>query len=205
MAKDEEKGPDEGWSRRRVQRWTLPKRRTALRGGASSRAKRRLRRRPRGSTGLTVAEVEEWRERFLPRPRTPTALPPCETKKASGKRPSKKLKQKVGELVLENDVLKEAVKPLPPFRTWDVRRVREAMPGLSRADRVRTSPRPALVDASRNREKVPGLRRRGRAPGGSEFVALSSCTRRYGYRLLWAMLRKDGVRTRQPQGRVQNP
>ncbi len=50
----------------------------------------------------------------MPRPRTPCA-PTRETKKASGEEAIKKLKQKVGELVLENDVLKEAVKPYLPF------------------------------------------------------------------------------------------
>jgi transposase-like protein len=61
---------------------------------------------------LTVAEVEEWRDRFLlgaenalrSRPKDEEALRDEELKK---------LKQKVGELVLDNDILKEALKGRP--------------------------------------------------------------------------------------------
>jgi transposase-like protein len=61
---------------------------------------------------LTVAEVEEWRDRFLlgaenalrSRPKDEEALRDEEIKK---------LKQKVGELVLDNDILKEALKGRP--------------------------------------------------------------------------------------------
>jgi transposase-like protein len=61
---------------------------------------------------LTVAEVEEWRDRFLlgaenalrARPKDEEALRDEELKK---------LKQKVGELVLDNDILKEALKGRP--------------------------------------------------------------------------------------------
>ena len=59
--------------------------------------------------GLTVAEFEDWQERFLSgaedslraKPRDDEAL------KEEGRR---RLKQKVGELVMDNDILKEAVK-----------------------------------------------------------------------------------------------
>jgi len=62
--------------------------------------------------GLTVAEVEEWRDRFLlgaenalrARPKDEDALKDEQIKK---------LKQKVGELVLDLDVLKEASKDRP--------------------------------------------------------------------------------------------
>jgi hypothetical protein len=64
---------------------------------------------------LTGAEVEEWRDRFLlgaenalrARPKDDDALKDEQIKK---------LKQKVGELVLDLDVLKEASKerPFPP-------------------------------------------------------------------------------------------
>ncbi len=62
--------------------------------------------------GLTVAEVEEWRERYLlgaenalrARPKDEDALKDEQIKK---------LKQKVGELVLDLDVLKEASKDRP--------------------------------------------------------------------------------------------
>ena len=112
----------------------------------------------------------------------------------------KKLKQKVGELVLEKDVLKEAVKPYLPFGTGDVRRVREAMPSLSERGGVPVTSRAALVDASRNRESP-------RCAGGVDELLAERIRRlielhpTYGYRLLWAMLRQ-GWRPGQPQGRL---
>src|SRR5215470_9882032 len=88
------------------QRWTA-KRRVALvvsilKGETSAQAAAR-------KHGLTVAEVEEWRERYLlgaenalrARPKDEDALKDEQIKK---------LKQKVGELVLDLDVLKEASK-----------------------------------------------------------------------------------------------
>jgi transposase-like protein len=62
--------------------------------------------------GLTVAEVEDWREKFLlgaenalrSRPRDEEALTEEQIKK---------LKQKIGDLVLDNDILREALKPYP--------------------------------------------------------------------------------------------
>lgn len=97
-----------------IKRWTA-KRRSALvmsilRGETSVQEASR-------KHGLTVAEVEEWRDRFLlgaenalrSRPRDEEALKEEEIKR---------LKQKVGELVMDNDILKAAieVKGLPsPF------------------------------------------------------------------------------------------
>jgi transposase-like protein len=62
--------------------------------------------------GLTVAEVEDWREKFLigaenalrTRPRDEEALKDEQIKK---------LKQKIGDLVLDNDILRKALKPYP--------------------------------------------------------------------------------------------
>ena len=62
--------------------------------------------------GLTVAEVEEWREKFLlgaenalrTRPKDEDAVKDVQIKK---------LKQKIGDLVLDNDLLREALKPYP--------------------------------------------------------------------------------------------
>ncbi len=62
--------------------------------------------------GLTVAEVEDWREKFLlgaanalrTRPRDEDAVKDEQIKK---------LKQKIGDLVLDNDILREALKPYP--------------------------------------------------------------------------------------------
>lgn len=62
--------------------------------------------------GLTVAEIERWQDRFLlaaenalrSRPRDEEALKDAQIKQ---------LKQKVGELVLDLDILKEAMKGRP--------------------------------------------------------------------------------------------
>ena len=62
--------------------------------------------------GLTVAEVEDWQEKFFlgaenalrSRPRDEEALKEEQIKR---------LKQKVGELVLDNDILTEAMKRVP--------------------------------------------------------------------------------------------
>src|SRR5215470_1115518 len=91
------------------QRWTA-KRRVALvvsilKGETSVAAAAR-------KHGLTVAEVEEWRERFLlgaenalrARPRDEEALKDEQIKR---------LKQKIGDLVLDLDILKEATKDRP--------------------------------------------------------------------------------------------
>ena len=90
-----------------VQRWTS-KRRTALvmsilKGETSIQEAAR-------EHGLTVAELEEWKERFLggaenalrSRPRNEEALKEEQIKK---------LKQKVGELIMDIDIIKEAAKP----------------------------------------------------------------------------------------------
>ena len=93
-----------------VQRWTA-KRRMALvlqvvKGETSApEAARRH--------GLTVAEVERWIEQGLAgmenqlrsRPRDDEALRDEEVTR---------LKQKVGELVLDNDILREAIRPYRP-------------------------------------------------------------------------------------------
>jgi transposase-like protein len=95
-----------------IQRWTA-KRRTALvlsllRGEVSAQEAAR-------QHGLTVAEVEDWKERFLSgaenalrsRPRDEEALKDEQIRK---------LKQKVGELVLDLDILKEATRDHPFVR-----------------------------------------------------------------------------------------
>lgn len=95
-----------------VQRWTA-KRRTALimsilKGETSIPEAAR-------KHGLMVAEVEDWQQRFVlgaenalrSRPRDEEALKEEQIKK---------LKQKIGELVLDNDILREALKPYPLAR-----------------------------------------------------------------------------------------
>ncbi|WP_041281454.1 helix-turn-helix domain-containing protein [Desulfocurvibacter africanus] len=92
-----------------VQRWTS-KRRAALvvsilKGETSVQEAARRH-------GLTVAEVEDWRDKFLfgaenalrSRPRNEEALKDEQIKR---------LKQKIGELVIDNDILKEAMKGRP--------------------------------------------------------------------------------------------
>jgi transposase-like protein len=92
-----------------IERWTAKRRMTLvvsiLKGEASVAEAAR-------KHGLTVAEVEDWREKFLlgaenalrGRPRDEEALKDEQIKK---------LKQKIGDLVIDNDLLREALKPYP--------------------------------------------------------------------------------------------
>lgn len=94
-----------------VQRWTA-KRRAALvtsliRGETSVQEAAR-------KHGLTVAEIESWKERALAAMENALRSRPKDEEALKDEQ-IKKLKQKVGELVLESDVLKEAVKPYLPF------------------------------------------------------------------------------------------
>ncbi len=65
--------------------------------------------------GLTVAEVEEWRDRFLLGAENALRARPKEEEALKEER-IKKLKQKIGDLVLDNDILREALKPYPLAR-----------------------------------------------------------------------------------------
>lgn len=65
--------------------------------------------------GLTVAEVEEWRERFLAGAENALRSRPL-GEEAQKEQELKRLKQKVGELVMELDVVKEAIKGHPLLR-----------------------------------------------------------------------------------------
>jgi len=92
-----------------IERWTAKRRMTLvvsiLKGEVSVAEAAR-------KHGLTVAEVEDWREKFLlgaenalrGRPRDEEALKDEQIKK---------LKQKIGDLVIDNDILREALKPYP--------------------------------------------------------------------------------------------
>jgi len=62
--------------------------------------------------GLTVAEVEDWREKFLLAADNALRTRPRD-EEAQKDEQIKKLKQKVGELVLDMDILKEARKGRP--------------------------------------------------------------------------------------------
>ncbi|HZJ03188.1 MAG TPA: DUF1153 domain-containing protein, partial [Thermoleophilia bacterium] len=92
-----------------VQRWTA-KRRSALvlsiiRGETSVQEAAR-------KHGLTVAEVEDWREKFLLAAENALRTKPRD-EDAQKDEQIKKLKQKVGELVLDIDIIKEAQKGRP--------------------------------------------------------------------------------------------
>lgn len=65
--------------------------------------------------GLTVAEVEEWQERFLLAAENALRARPKDEEALKDEQ-IKKLKQKIGELVLDLDIVKEATKdrPFPP-------------------------------------------------------------------------------------------
>ena len=92
-----------------IERWTA-KRRVALvvsilKGEASIAEAAR-------KHGLTVAEVEDWRDRFLLGAENALRNRPKD-EEALKEEQMKKLKQKIGELVLDNDILREALKPYP--------------------------------------------------------------------------------------------
>jgi transposase-like protein len=65
--------------------------------------------------GLTVAEIEEWRDRFLLAAENALRARPKDEEALKDEQ-IKRLKQKIGELVLDLDILKEATKdrPFPP-------------------------------------------------------------------------------------------
>lgn len=92
-----------------VQRWTA-KKRTALvlsilRGETSAPEAAR-------SHGLTLAEVEDWKDKFLLAGENGLRARPKD-EEALREEQIKKLKQKVGELVLDLDIMKEAMKGRP--------------------------------------------------------------------------------------------
>jgi transposase-like protein len=65
--------------------------------------------------GLTVAEVDEWRDRFLTGAENALRSRPL-GEEAQKEQELKRLKQKVGELVMELDVVKEAMQGHPSWR-----------------------------------------------------------------------------------------
>ena len=62
--------------------------------------------------GLTVAEVEDWKEKFLLAAENALRSRPKD-EEALKEEQIKRLKQKIGELVLDIDILKEAMKGRP--------------------------------------------------------------------------------------------
>ena len=92
-----------------IQRWTA-KRRVALvvsilRGETSVAEAAR-------KHGLTVSEIEDWQERFLAAAENALRSRPKDDEALKDEQ-IKKLKQKVGELVLDVDILREATKGRP--------------------------------------------------------------------------------------------
>ncbi|MCS6316196.1 MAG: transposase [Nitrospira sp.] len=65
--------------------------------------------------GLTVAEVDEWREKFLLGAENALRSRPKDEEAVKDEQ-IEKLKQKIGDLVLDNDMLREALKPYPLAR-----------------------------------------------------------------------------------------
>ena len=62
--------------------------------------------------GLTVAEVDGWREQFLRSAENGLRRRPKDEEAVKDEQ-IKTLKPKIGDLVVENDVLREALKPYP--------------------------------------------------------------------------------------------
>ena len=62
--------------------------------------------------GLPVAEVDGWQEQFLRSAENGLRRRPKDEEAVKDEQ-IKKLKQKIGDLVVENDVLREALKPYP--------------------------------------------------------------------------------------------
>ena len=105
-AEEEQDGPES------PKRWTA-KRRAALvlsvvRGETSVAEAAR-------QHGLTVAEIEEWRERFLTSAENGLRSKPLDDEGLKDTE-IKRLKKKVGEMVMDNDLLKEAAKGHPRLR-----------------------------------------------------------------------------------------
>ena len=95
-----------------VQRWTA-KRRVALvlsilKGETTPAETAR-------KHGLTVADVEDWRERFLAGAESGLRSNP-KNDEALKDAMIKKLQRKLGEVTLDMDILREAVKPYRPFQ-----------------------------------------------------------------------------------------
>lgn len=87
-----------------IQRWTAKRRATLilsiLKGETSVAEAAR-------KHGLTVAELEDWRDRFLLGAENALRSQPKD-EEALKEEQIKKLKQKIGDLVLDNDILREA-------------------------------------------------------------------------------------------------
>ncbi len=93
----------------KIQRWTA-KRRAALvmsiiRGETSVQEAAR-------AHGLTIAEIEDWRERFVAAAENALRSRPKD-EEAFKDEQIRRLKLKIGDLVLDMDIMKEAMKGRP--------------------------------------------------------------------------------------------
>lgn len=93
-----------------VQRWTSKRRSTLvlqiLKGETSAQEAAR-------KHGLTVAEVEDWKERFLVAAENALRSRPKDEEALKDER-IQKLERKIGEMTLDMDILREAAKPYRP-------------------------------------------------------------------------------------------
>jgi transposase-like protein len=83
--------------------------------------------------GLTIAELEEWRDRFLAGAENALRSRPAD-EEVQPNREITRLKQTVGELVMDVDIghpLGEGGDERPPFAATDARRVTQALPTAS--------------------------------------------------------------------------
>jgi transposase-like protein len=94
-----------------VQRWTSRRRAalvlSILKGETSVQEAAR-------KHGLTVAEIEDWKERFLLAAENALRSRPKDEEALKDER-IKKLERKIGELVLDMDILREGVRPYLPL------------------------------------------------------------------------------------------
>lgn len=101
----------EGKGSEEVQRWTA-KRRLALvlsivKGETSIQEAARRH-------GLTVADIEQWQEKFLTAGENALRARPKDEDSFKDER-IRQLERKVGQLVLEQDIMREAIRPYHPF------------------------------------------------------------------------------------------
>jgi len=136
-----------------------------------------------------VAELEDWKERFLLAEENALRARPKDEEALKDEQ-IKKLKQKIGDLVMDIDILKEAVKR--HLRCRDVRAVKQALPGSSvrRICRLLHVARSSWDLAQESGPQPAGLLRAG---GMLQVLIRENPT--YGYRRLWALLRNRlGIR-----------
>jgi transposase-like protein len=147
--------------------------------------------------GLTVAEVEDWREKFLLGAENALRSRPKD-EEAVKEEQIKKLKQKIGDLVLDNDILREALKPYP----WTGRHPTRESGAAGRLGTTELSG--AECQPSRAAPDGSGI---GETPGGRSAVGRAAAAAHSAASHLWlstavgaaAIPRRD---PRESQGRL---